>query len=305
MYDLIIIGAGPAGLTACLYALRFGFNVLLLDQAQIGGELLNINNLENYPGFSEHGRGLELAHKITQQLKELDFNFKQSQVKSIQPDEQSSWKVITDKKAYLAKSLIIATGSRPKSLNIKGESEFRGKGVSYCAVCDAPFFKNKVVMVVGGGNKALEEAIFLTKFAKTVMIVHRGNEYRADKIIQERLKNNSKIIQILNSQVTEIMGKSVVEAVKVQDKQSREKEIFMQGVFIFAGIHPETDFANNLIAKDKSGFLITDNQFTTSQKGVFACGDCRMNILKQVITACSEGAQAAFSVKNFLEAQKK
>jgi len=301
IYDVIIIGAGPAGLTACLYALRSRQKVLLIDKMQLGGYLVSIDRLENYPGFPEGIAGIELVKKIEEQLKQYDFNFKLKQVEKVSFSPESLWQLDCDREKFMARTVIIATGSRHKLLQVKGEKEFTGKGVSYCALCDAPFFKGKDVVVIGGGNTALEEALYLTGFANTVTIMHRRDNFRADKVLQERVKGNDKIKFIMNRVCVEITGQQYVQAVKVKDAQGQVTEISCAGVFIYIGMKPETDFLHGLLDTDEAGYIITDEKLQSSAKGIFACGDCRNSLLRQVITACGDGALAVYSARMFLD----
>jgi thioredoxin reductase (NADPH) len=300
-YDVVIIGSGPAGLTACLYCLRARLNVLLIDKAASGGYLNQIQALENYPGFEQPISGYELAEKMVSQLKQYDYKFEQLQAEKIEPSG-SDWKIFTAKQEIVTKTVIIATGSTPKTLGIEGEGEFTGKGVSYCAVCDAPFFKNKELIVIGGGNTALEEAIYLTKFAARVKILHRRSQLRADKVLQERAKSNQKIEFLLNRVCIKISGTKTVENVYIEDVQTKNQELVSaQGVFIFVGMKPQTEFLGDLVRRNESGYILTDKDLLTSQKGIFVCGDCRDIPLRQVITACGEGAIAAYSARKYLE----
>ncbi|MBU1045134.1 MAG: thioredoxin-disulfide reductase [Candidatus Omnitrophica bacterium] len=300
MYDLIIIGAGPGGLTACLYALRSRLNVLLIDKALPGGYLAQILELENYPGF-EVISGFELAEQMVKQLEKYNYQFKQLDVEKIEKNNRS-WDVISGQQRVTAKALIIATGSSPRKLGVEGEQEFIGKGVSYCGVCDAPFFRNKEVVVIGGGNTALEEAIYLTKFANKVTIVHRRQGLRAEKILEDRARENEKIKFILNAVCTKISGAKTVEQINIEDVNTGNQEIIKtQGVFIFVGMDPQTKFLNGLLETDKAGNIISDKNLAASEQGVFVCGDCTDIALRQVITACGQGAIAAHSVNKYLE----
>ncbi|MBU1087452.1 MAG: thioredoxin-disulfide reductase [Candidatus Omnitrophica bacterium] len=300
IYDLIIIGAGPAGLTACLYALRSRLNVLLIDKAMPGGYLGQILELENYPGF-EMISGFELAERMVKQLEKYAYQFKQFDVEKIEK-QNDFWTVINGGEKLITKTLIIATGSSPRKLGIEGEAEFVGKGVSYCGVCDAPFFRDKEVVVIGGGNTALEEAIYLTKFVSKVTIVHRREGLRADKILEDRARENKKIQFILNAVCVKISGASIVEQIIIKDVNTgRQQDLKIQGVFVFAGMNPRTEFLNNLLETDKAGNIISDKNLAASQPGVFVCGDCTDITLRQVITACGQGAIAAYSVNKYLE----
>lgn len=300
IYDLIIIGAGPAGLTACLYALRSRLNVLLVDKTAEGGYLGQIQDLENYPGFSQIN-GFQLAENMVRQLQKYDYKFKQLDVEKIEKSNDL-WNVISRAETITAKALIVSTGSTPRKLGVIGEEEFIGKGVSYCGVCDAPFFRDKDVIVIGGGNTALEEAMHLSKFASRIRIVHRRQGLRADKVLEEKVRANKKIEFILDAVCTKIAGSNTVEKVYIEDVNTKKQEILQsQGVFIFVGMNPQTGFLGGLIEKDELGYISSDRELLTSQKGIYACGDCRDVPLRQVVTACGEGAIAAHSVRKYLE----
>jgi len=301
MYDLIIVGAGPAGLTACLYALRFRLKTLLVDKMQAGGYLNYIDKLDNYPGFPEGIGGAELTEKITLQLKNYDFQFQQSQVSKIINLGKENWQVQTAKQSQSAKTLIIACGRRPRKIGVPGEQELTGKGVSYCAVCDAPFFKGKDVIVIGGGNTALEEALYLSRIARKVTLVHRRDKFRGDALLQERVADTRNISFLMNSVCEEISGGKKVEAVNIKDKQGNITKISAEGVFIFAGMIPETFFLKGIVNMDEQGYVIANENLETSAQGIFACGDCRANCLAQVVSACGEGAKAANSAHKILQ----
>ncbi len=300
IYDLMIIGAGPAGLTACLYALRSSLNVLLIDKAMPGGYLAQILELENYPGF-EMISGFELAKNMVKQLEKYNYQFKQLEVEKI-AKQNELWDVFSGEQKFTAKTLIIATGSSPRKLNVDGEKEFIGKGVSYCGVCDAPFFRNKDVVVIGGGNTALEEASYLTKFADNVTIIHRRQGLRAEKVLIDKVRGNKKIKFILDAVCTEISGTNTVEQVIIKDVNTNKQDIIKtQGVFIFVGMNPQTEFIANLLKTDEMGNILGDNNLAASEQGIFVCGDCTDVPLRQVITACGQGAIAANSVSKYLE----
>lgn len=299
-YDLIIIGAGPAGLTACLYARRFGLKTLLMDKAGIGGYLNYIDKLENFPGFPSGIAGPELAQKITAQLKTYDFEFKQAEIKKIQLDNQNYWELSTMNEVLKSKAIIIAVGRQPGGFEIPGEKEFKGKGVSYCAMCDAPFFKNKDVVVIGGGNVALEEALYLTNFAKKVTIIHKRDKIDADEVFKNKVKHNKKINSIIGATCREIQGKQKVESIIVRHATAEMETISTDGVFIFSGMRPLTAFVSQLVDMDEKGYIRAQEDLSTSTQGVFVAGDCRSDSLPQVISACGEGAKAAHSVHKFL-----
>ncbi len=298
MYDLIIIGAGPAGLTACLYAGRARLKTLALEKMVAGGRILLTETIENFPGFPEGISTQELIQRMQEQVKSLDIEIKLEEVLELDCQSKS---VKTNEKTYQAKSIIIATGALPRKLGVPGEDGLTGRGVSYCATCDGPLFKDKNVVVIGGGNAVAEEALYLSRFAKTVSIVHRRNDLRASAILQEELKKNKKINFILSNVVTEIMGSAKVESLKIKDvNTSQEQIINCDGVFIYIGYDPDTGLVKNKLKLDGAGFIITDEAMATSQDGIFACGDCRKKSLYQVITACGDGAIAAESAYKFI-----
>jgi thioredoxin reductase (NADPH) len=304
MYELVIIGAGPAGLTAALYAGRFRINAIVLEKLSVGGQILLSSVIENYPGFPGGISTEELIDKFKAQVDEVGIKIKTEEVLEVLPSfklEAPLYNIRTDNNSYEAKSLIIAAGANPKKLGIEGEDRFIGRGVSYCGTCDGPLFKDKDIIVVGGGDRAIEEAIFLAGYAKKVNLIHRRQAFRASKILEEKAKQNPRINFVLDTVLEKICGKDKVEEVIVKNvKTGSETVIHCQGVFIFVGIIPETAFLKNLIKLDEAGFIITDQNLKTSCEGVFACGDCRRKDLYQVVTACGEGAVAADSAYKYL-----
>lgn len=292
MYDLIIIGGGPAGLTASIYAKRFGLNTLLIEKFGTGGQMPLTDLIDNFPGFPDGISGVELATRITDQAKKFNVEIVNDEVIDVELDEIK--KVKTTGGTYESKGIIISTGASPKKLNIPGEKEFTGRGVSYCAVCDAYFYKNQDVLVVGGGNSALTEALYLTTFVNKLYLIHRRDKFRADQYLQEKVFNNKKIEIILNSELKEIKGKKRVEKVLVYNKEKNENiELNVNGVFIYVGYTPNTEIFKNKINLDEDGFIITDEEMRTNIKFVYAAGDVRRKSLRQIITACSDGAIAA------------
>lgn len=304
MYDVIIIGAGPAGLTAGLYAARFKLNTLILEKLSPGGQIILSHTIENFPGFPGGISTQELIERFKKQIDELGVKIEIDEVKEIVPLPKSKipvYNVKTTDKAYETKSIIIASGAEPKKLGVEGEEKFIGRGVSYCGTCDAPLFRDKDIAVIGAGDRAIEEAIFLSGYAKKVSLIHRRSELRASRILIDKAKSNPKINFVLESIVEEITGQERVEAVKIKNVKTDSLNLLpCQGVFVFVGIKPNTNFLNNLLKRDASGFIITDQDLKTSCPGIFACGDCCKKSLYQVITACSEGAVAAASVHKYL-----
>lgn len=299
-FDCIILGGGPAGLSAALYARRANLKCAIVDISAIGGTPSNYCEIENYLGFDKIN-GAELCERFEEHVDKFEVEkFPYEEIKKIDLVSKIK-KISTYDKEFSSKTIIIATGAKPKKLNIKGEKENVGHGVSYCAVCDGAFFKDKIVSVVGGGNSALEEALYLTRFAKKVYLIHRRNEFRADKIIQERVKNNSKIEPVLNYSPIEIIGNGKVEAVKLKNNSDfSEIQIETDGIFPYIGIEPNVDYFSGQIQQDEQGFIITDNSMKTSERGVFAIGDIRNTPLRQVITAVADGAIAGVEASRYI-----
>ncbi len=305
MYDLIIIGSGPAGLTAGLYAGRFRLNVLIIEKINAGGQIILSPAIENFPGFPGGITTEELIDRFRKQVDELGVPLVIDEVKEMLVDSKQAIPVYSLKtsagKVYESKCLIISSGAYPKNLGVTGEEKFIGRGVSYCGTCDAPLFKNKDILVLGGGDRAVEEAIFLAGYAKKVTLVHRRNQLRASKILEEKAMRQAKISFMLDSVIEEIAGNTKVESVKIKNVVTGNVSAHpCDGVFIFVGIMPNTGFVKNLLKLDEAEFIITDDNMKTSMDGVYACGDCRKKSLYQVINACGEGAVAASSVHRYL-----
>lgn len=303
-FDTVILGGGPAGFAAALYSARGAASTAIVDISMLGGQPSNYLELENYPGFSKIG-GFELMEKFEEHADMFGVEkFPMQEIKQV--DLVSNPKVIVTSEAeFKAKSVIIATGAKPMKLGVPGEEEFIGRGVSYCAVCDAAFYKDKVVAVVGGGNSAVEEAMYLTKFASKVYLIHRRDELRADKIIQERAFKNEKLEFVWDSVVEEIKGEDLVNYLVIKNVKSGEmSELHVNGIFPYIGIMPNVDNINGQVEQDKAGFIITDETMKTSIDGVFAVGDVRKTPLRQVITAASDGAIGAVYAVKYVEALK-
>lgn len=298
-FDTIILGGGPAGLSAGIYSARGAVSTAIVDKNMFGGQPSNYLELENYPGFPIVG-GYDLMEKIEEHADK--FGIQKFPMQEIEKVDLISKKIYTKEYEFGAKTIIIATGAQPMKLGVKGEKEFVGRGVSYCAVCDGAFYKNKVVAVIGGGNSAIEEAMYLTKFASKVFVVHRRNELRADKIIQERAFKNEKIEFVWNNVVKEINGENTVNSVVLEDvKTGKQTDLTVDGVFPYIGIVPNTEDFNGQLMQDKKGFIITDETMATSINGVFAVGDVRNTPLRQVVTAVSDGAVGAVYAVKYLE----
>ena len=298
-FDTIILGGGPAGLSAGIYSARGAVSTAIVDKNMFGGQPSNYLELENYPGFPIVG-GYDLMEKIEEHADK--FGIQKFPMQEIEKIDLISKKIYTKEYEFSAKTIIIATGAQPMKLGVKGEKEFVGRGVSYCAVCDGAFYKNKVVAVIGGGNSAIEEAMYLTKFASKVFVVHRRNELRADKIIQERAFKNKKIEFVWNNVVKEINGENTVNSVVLEDvKTGKQTDLTVDGIFPYIGIVPNTEDFNGQLMQDKKGFIITDETMATSINGVFAVGDVRNTPLRQVVTAVSDGAVGAVYAVKYLE----
>ena len=291
MYDTIIIGAGPAGMTAALYAARSNLKVALIEGGLPGGQMNNTSDIENYPGYANIS-GPELAEKMFEPLENLGVEHLYGFVENVE-DHGDVKKVITDGEEFETRTVIVATGSKHRLLGVPGEEELNSRGVSYCAVCDGAFFRDQDLLVVGGGDSAVEEAIFLTQFAKSVTIVHRRDELRAQKVLQDRAFANEKINFIWDSVVKEIKGENRVESVVIENvKTNQVTEHAFGGVFIYVGLDPVSDFTKDLQIQDESGWIVTDDHMKTSVAGVFAVGDVRQKDLRQVTTAVGDGAIA-------------
>lgn len=300
-YELVIIGGGPAGLTAGIYAARSRLKVLLLEKVVPGGQILTTDWIENYPGFPEGLSGYDLARKIADQTARFDVSIETGEALSMECDGPVKRLVLKDRTIF-AHTVIIATGASPNRLSVPGEETYLGKGVSFCATCDGPFYRDRIVAVMGGGDTAVQEGIFLTKFAEKVYIIHRRKELRATKILQERAFKNPKIEFIWDSVVTKIDGNDSVEKLLIKNvKTGSISELSASGFFIFVGTHPNTDFLCEEIKTDKRGFIVADKNMETSVPGVYAVGDVRDTPLRQVVTAVGDAAIAAFSAEQYVE----
>lgn len=301
IFDTIILGSGPAGFSAAIYAARGNLKTAIIDINMFGGQPSNYLEIENYPGFSLIG-GFELMEKFEEHADRFGVEkFPMTEIEKVNLNGEIKT-IETNDTIFKANSVIIATGASAQKLNIKGEDEFKGRGVSYCAICDGAFYKDKTVAVIGGGNSALEEAIYLTKFAKKVYVIHRRDEFRADKIVQERTRNNKKIEFILNTVPVEIQGNNSVENIILENTQNNEQSVLkVDGVFPYIGFKPNTDMFSGQLQQNTQGFIETDSNMQTSLEGVYAAGDVRNTPLRQVITAAADGAVAACSAAKYIE----
>jgi len=307
-YEIVIIGGGPAGLTAGLYACRARMKTLLLEKALCGGQILVTDTIENFPGFPEGIKGPDLAEWMFKQASHAGLEVKALEVAKVasKKGSQPLFSIdATGAETIETLSIIIASGANWNALGIPGEKELTGRGVSYCATCDGPLFKGKEVVVIGGGDTAIEDALFLTKFAGKVTVVHRRGRLRATKILQERALANSRIEFSFNSVATAISGTKRCEGVTVKDVNTgAEHTIKASGVFVLIGMSPNSGFAKGVVTMDEKGYIVCDDDMKTSADGIFACGDVRKKSLRQVVTAAGDGATAAFSAQHYVERLK-
>ncbi|WP_061909761.1 thioredoxin-disulfide reductase [Streptococcus cristatus] len=300
MYDTMIIGAGPAGMTAALYAARSNLKVALLERGIYGGQMNNTAEIENYPGYARIS-GPELAEKMFAPLENLGVEYLFGQVEKIE-DHGDYKKIITEDEVFETKTVILASGANHRHLGVPGEEEYNSRGVSYCAVCDGAFFRDEDLLVVGGGDSAVEEAIFLTRFAKSVTIVHRRDQLRAQKLLQERAFANEKISFIWDSVVKEIKGddRRVTSVVFENVKTGQSSESDFGGVFVYVGLDPVSDFVKDLGICSEAGWIVTDQHMKTAIDGIYAIGDVRQKDLRQITTAVGDGAVAGQEVYKYI-----
>lgn len=294
MYDIIIIGAGPAGLTASIYARRAGKRVSVLEAKTYGGQIINSMDIENYPTY-EHITGFDFATNLYNQAKNIGVEIIFERVISINDKKE----VITNKKKYQAKSIIIATGLDNKKLNLPNEDKLIGKGISYCATCDGAFYKGKDVAVVGGGNTALEEALYLTNLAHKVYIIHRRDQFRAEDYLQNQIIQKKNVVYLLNSKIENLIGNEKLEKIIVSDKDGNQKEITIEALFVAIGKKPN-DAENIFIKKDELGYIIAQEDCHTNIEGIYVAGDVRTKEVRQLVTATSDGAIAALEAVKYL-----
>jgi len=304
MEDLIIIGAGPAGLTAGLYAARARLKTLMLEKLSPGGQVLMTDWVENYPGFPDGISGFDLIDKMRRQAEKFDLVIENQEVSRLELSPENKV-VVTDKGNLETRAVILTSGATPRKLGIEGEELLIGKGVSYCATCDGPFYRDQEVALIGGGDTAVEEAIFLTRFAAKVHLIHRRDELRATKLLRERVMALEKVNIVWDTVPTLIVGDTEVKGVDLKNvKTGKTSHLPVQGVFVFVGYIPNTELVKGQLELDKLGFVVTNNDMQTSVPGVFAAGDIRSKILRQIATAVGEGATAVFAVERYLESLK-
>lgn len=308
LFDCCIIGGGPAGLTAALYASRSGMRTCLVEGKTTVSQVTITDMVENYPGVPEVG-GFELHNRLRTQALAFGAEAKADDVLSLEKTSAEGmdvWKVVTDGGSYRALSLICAMGAQWRALGVPGEEEFIGRGISYCATCDGPFYRKRSVAVVGGGNTAVQEALFLTRFADKVTIIHRRDRLRAAAILQDRAFANEKIDFCWDGVVEKIEGDDFVTGVKVKKVKGVDEHVTLpvEGVFIFIGLDPQTECARGVVNLDAGGYIITDSSMKTSEPGVFAAGDCIVKSLRQIVTACGDGATAAHEAELYVDELK-
>jgi len=299
-YDVVIIGGGPAGLSAGIYAARARLKSLLIESRMVGGQIVNADMVENYPGFPEGISGIELTQSMHQQATKFGLQTIFAEVTDV--ELQAERKVVrTTEGDFIARAVIIASGSERMKLNISGEEKFTGKGVSVCAICDAAFFRDKSVAVVGGGNAAITEALYLSNFASRVIVIHRRNELRATRVVQEKAFANPKVEFLLDTIIEEIEGGDFVNRIKLRNVADGERSsLNVAGVFVAVGTKPCTDYLKGVLPLDDAGAIITNDGLETGVTGVFAAGDIRQNSIRQVIAAASDGAIAAVNAEKFI-----
>jgi thioredoxin reductase (NADPH) len=301
-YDIVVVGGGPGGLTAGLYGARARRKTVAIEKYLPGGQIANTGEVEDYPGF-EHISGAELAEKMTEHAKKFGLEIVSDEVKEIYCDGDDRLVRCASGDLYRAKAIIVSTGGSPIYLGVPGEREYSGRGVSYCAICDGAFFRGQVIAVVGGGDAAVEEATFLTKFGSKVYIIHRRDSFRAQKIIQQRAFDNPKIEVIWDTVVDSINGDDKkVANVSLRNLKTGEKSTLPVGaVFVFIGFRPNADFFREAVRKDQGGYIITSDKMETSIRGIFACGDVRSQLVRQITNAVGDGTTAAVAAEKYIE----
>jgi len=304
-YDIIIIGGGPAGLTSGLYASRARLSTLLLERMALGGQVNSSEMIENYPGLDKSISGFQLAQNLEKQAKGFGLTAEMGTADELSLRDDHTKVIKTNGRELLCKALIIATGSEPNKLALEREEQLTGRGVSYCATCDGPLYKDKEVAVVGGGDAAVEEALFLCRFAKKVHIIHRRDQLRAIKILQERIVTTENAHLIWNTVVDKIEGDKSVESLLLRNlKDNKNSSLKVDGIFIYVGLKPNTGWLKNVLPLHEQGFIETNDRMETTLPGVFAAGDVRHKLLRQIATAVGDGSTAAFAAEKYLESIK-
>lgn len=299
MYDIVIIGAGPAGMTAALYALRAGKTVLLLEKTAPGGQIIYSHKVENYPAMKQIS-GAEFAEALTEQITALGAKTEFASVSDIKRDGKN-FTVVTHSESYQCKSVIIAAGLRHRRLGLENEEELIGSGVSFCAVCDGAFFRNQTVAVVGGGNTALQDALFLSAYCKKIYLIHRRDTFKGEARLLELICAKENIEIVTNSNVTQIKGKFEVEGIEVTEKSGNKRQLEIAGLFIAVGQIPENDAFKDVVELDDGGYIVAGEDCRTSAAGIFAAGDCRTKMVRQLTTAVADGACASIAACEFAD----
>ncbi len=301
MYDIIIIGGGAAGLSAAIYAGRSGMKTLVMEGTSYGGQMNYTYEVDNYPGVNDNPSGAELSERMKKHAEKFDIEFTTETAKNILGINDRIKTVETRKNNYHTKCIIFATGASPRKLGVEGEDRFYGVGVSYCAACDGAFFKGQDVAVVGGGNTAFEDALYLARFAKSVTLIHRRDKFRAAATLVEKAKENNKISFVLDSEVSKIEGDTTVSNIQTTNKKTGKKtDIPVSGVFVAVGIIPKSEFAGKYVELDENGFIKTNNKMETNITAMYAAGDVRNTPLRQIVTSAADGAVAATSAINYI-----
>jgi len=300
MYDIVIVGAGTAGLSAAIYGVRAGKSVLVLEEKTYGGQIINTPEVENYPGIPKIS-GFEFATNLYNQAIDLGVEVKLEKVKTVEIIEKNNKNVITDSGEYICNSVILATGAKNRPLGVDREQQLIGAGISYCATCDGMFFRGKDVVVVGGGNTALEDANFLSNYCNRVHLIHRRDQFRGEEKLVERLRDKDNVEFVLNSRVIELKGQDMVEGVVLENVQDKSlKTLSCQGVFVAIGQMPDNERYSQLVELDNKGYIVAGEDCKTSAPGVFAAGDCRTKTVRQLTTAAADGAVAALAASEFI-----
>lgn len=299
MYDIIIVGAGPAGMTACIYACQARKKVLLLEKSVYGGQIVIADKVKNYPGFEEIS-GYEYANKLYNQVKKFNPDIKFEEVLQINNNDDFK-EIITSKNSYKSKTVIIATGSKNRKLGLNNEDNLIGKGISYCATCDGMFFKDKIVAIYGGGNNAIDEALYLSNIVNKLYVIYRGKEFKIDSVNLEKLKERKNVEFLLNSNIIDIVGKNSLESIIIKNNETNKENILnLDGLFIAIGHIPVSSMCNNLVNTDKNGYIIANEDCLTNVEGIFTAGDVRIKSVRQLTTACSDGTVAALNAFKYI-----
>ncbi len=300
MYDIIIVGGGPAGMTAAIYGASARKKVLILEKDSMGGQILKTNKIKNYPGFEEIS-GFDYSNNLFNQVKKLGVEVKFEEVLKINKDKS----IVTNKNKYNAGAIIIATGSKNKTLNILNEDKFLGKGISYCATCDGMFFKGKTVAIVGGGNSSISEALYLSNIVKKLYVIYRQKDFKFDSIDLETLKKKDNVTFIFNSTVSKLNGNEFIESITVRNSEdNNESDISVDGLFISIGFTPLSSLCEEILELSDNGYILSNEECNTNIEGVFVAGDVRKKSVRQLTTACSDGTIAAIKAYNYLNNKK-